>query len=130
MAKSRIGADLYSLPAIRYSPLTASECPAPSSARPVSSLGNLRAQTPEGPQEGVPGRFHWLASDLAPPFTLALLGAGYQKLVSIDGIAGTSWACDARVADCLARGGTFHWFVSAVRDGAVCRSALASFEIR
>jgi hypothetical protein len=91
---------------------------------------NLRAQTPEGPQEGVPVRFHWLASDLAPPFTLALLGAGYQKLVSIDGIAGTSWACDARVADCLARGGTFHWFVSAVRDGVACRSALASFEIR
>jgi hypothetical protein len=54
----------------------------------------------------------------------------YQKLVSNRWHRRHSWTCDARVADCLARGGTFHWFVSAVRDGAVCRSALASFEIR
>jgi hypothetical protein len=87
-------------------------------------------ESPDGPQEVVPARFHWRASDLAPPFTLALLDAGYRKLVSIDGIAGSSWACDARVAGCLARGGAFHWFVSGMRDGVVCRSPLASFEIR
>ena len=103
--------------------------PAPSSARPVPLLVNLRAETPDGPQEGVPERFHW-RGDLLPPFTLALLDAGYRELVSIEGIAGTSWACDARAASCLARGGTFHWCVSGVRDGVACRSPLASFEIR
>ena len=78
----------------------------------------------------MPARFHWLASDLSPPFTLALLDADYRPLVSIEGIAGTTWACDARVAGHLGRGATFHWFVSGMRDGVACRSALASFEIR
>ncbi|HEU4419391.1 MAG TPA: hypothetical protein VFT55_10660 [Planctomycetota bacterium] len=78
----------------------------------------------------MPARFDWLAGDLSPPFTLAVLDASYRQLCSIDGIAGHSWSCDARVAGCLARGGTFHWFVSGMRDGAPRRSTLASFQIR
>ncbi|HZN40754.1 MAG TPA: hypothetical protein VFD82_18255 [Planctomycetota bacterium] len=91
---------------------------------------NLRAHSPDGPQEGAPARFAWLAGDLSPPFTLALLDAGYRELISIEGIDGTSWVCDARVAGCLATGNTFHWFVSGMRDGVACRSPLASFAIR
>jgi hypothetical protein len=78
----------------------------------------------------VPARFDWPADDLSPPFTLVLLDADCRKLLSIEGISGTCWACDASVAGRLARGGTFHWFVSGTRHGVACRSSLASFEIR
>lgn len=78
----------------------------------------------------MPARFQWLAAGVEPPFTLAVLDASYRTLVAIEGLAGTSWAADARVTACLAGGGTFHWFVAAIRQGVPCRSPLASFEIR
>ena len=78
----------------------------------------------------MPARFHWLANDVEPPFTLAVLDASYRRLVAIEGIAGTAWAADARVKGCLAGGGTFHWFVSATRQGVPCKSPLATFQIR
>ena len=91
---------------------------------------NLLAQSPDGPREGVPVRFGWQAREVAPPFTLVLLDAGYRNLACVAGIAGTCWVPDARVASCLAVGGTFHWFVSCKQCGVPCRSPLVSFEIR
>ncbi|HEX6810331.1 MAG TPA: hypothetical protein VF384_01795 [Planctomycetota bacterium] len=91
---------------------------------------NLRALSPDGPQEGAPARFLWQAREVAPPFTVVLLDAGYRKLAAFGGITSACFVPDASLLGRLASGSTFHWHVSAQVDGVVCRSPLASFEIR
>ena len=91
---------------------------------------NVAAQSPKGPQEGVPTRFTWHAEGVEPPFTFVLLGAGYDEMVRVGGIGGTSFTPDRGVAAVLATGGTFHWFVAGKAGARLCRSPLQTVEIR
>jgi hypothetical protein len=101
-----------------------------SSAERPAGLSPLIAESPIGPVEGVPVVFLWAPADVPPPFRLVVLDASYDEIARIEDIGGTTLRPPVELAQRLASGGDFHWYVEATITPEPVRSLLKTVEIR
>jgi len=103
---------------------------ASSSARPGGGLLALRLESPAGELTAAPAAFRWRGEGAHAVDSLVLCDASYAEIARVDGIDRASWQVAGPVADLLAPGGTFHWFVESTAAGVTRRSTLETFAIR
>lgn len=104
---------------------------ASASTRPGGDLHGLLALAPAGELAAEPVAFHWRAEGVrADEVALVLCDGSYAPRLRLDGVRGSSLPVSGRLAELLANGGTFHWYVEASSDGRVARSAFETFAVR